>query len=299
MALVVSFGPATYTNGTQTQTFPVICEDIIRLPTGGTLTFEVYAFGDITDNLYLYASPLPTGATFPPVGGVLTVHSTFTWTNTQTFFGDIRFYPRLGTPIHCALHFDFPLPVELSSFTSVIYGNNINLNWQTASENNNSRFDIEKKKLVNGIIEDWIPAGSVAGNGTTTSPSNYTFTDRALNEGIYKYRLKQIDYNGNFEYYYLYGEVKIGVPVRFELSQNYPNPFNPSTIIYYNLATGNQVSLKVYNSSGMEVKTLVEEFKNAGYYSLTFDGKNLSSGVYYYKIISGNFVSVKKMTLLK
>lgn len=120
-----------------------------------------------------------------------------------------------------------------------------------------------------------------------------------MSSGKYEYRLKQIDYNGNFEYHYLNEIVQIGIPARSELSQNYPNPFNPSTTINYNLTNSDWVSLKIYNSSGMEVKTLLEEFREAGYYSVVFDGKILASGIYYYRLVSGNFVSVKKMILLK
>ncbi len=153
--------------------------------------------------------------------------------------------------------------------------------------------------MVNENNLNWIRAGSVRGNGTTSVTSNYTFTDRDLSSGHYQYRLKQIDYSGNFEYYYLSNNVQIGEPVRFELFQNYPNPFNPATVINLNLKNADHVSLIVYNSSGMEVKTILDEFKYAGYYSVIFDGNDLASGIYYYKLVTENFVSVKKMMLLK
>lgn len=113
------------------------------------------------------------------------------------------------------------LPVELASFASVIANNNVTLNWTTATETNNSGFDI-KRTIVNG---QWSKLGFVSGNGTTTSSKNYSFVDRGLNSGKYNYRLKQIDFNGNFEYFNLSNDVVIGVRNRFELSQNYPNPF--------------------------------------------------------------------------
>jgi photosystem II stability/assembly factor-like uncharacterized protein len=85
----------------------------------------------------------------------------------------------------------------------------------------------------------------------------------------------------------------------FNLSQNYPNPFNPETIINYELGITNFVSLKVYNSLGMEVATLVNEKKPAGSYSVSFDGSKLSSGIYFYKLESGGFVETMRMVLLK
>jgi len=186
------------------------------------------------------------------------------------------------------------LPVELSSFVSTISNNNVTLNWSTASETNNSGFDIERNS--NG---QWSKIGNVTGNGTTPISNNYSFTDRNLTSGIYNYRLKQIDFNGNFEYFNLNSEVNIGVPAKFELSQNYPNPFNPSTQINYNLPVDGKVSLRLFDMSGKEISTIVNEVKTAGYYSVSFNAGNLPSGVYFYSIEANDFSAVKKMMLVK
>lgn len=85
----------------------------------------------------------------------------------------------------------------------------------------------------------------------------------------------------------------------FKLNQNYPNPFNPVTIINYDLPVSSEISLKIYNISGKEIMTLVNETKNAGSYNIVFDGSDLSSGIYYYRIEAGNFVAVRKMLLIK
>ena len=90
-----------------------------------------------------------------------------------------------------------------------------------------------------------------------------------------------------------------GIPQGFRLFQNYPNPFNPSTNIKYNLPKEGIVSLKVYNVLGKEVKTLVYEFENAGTYNISFNASDLPSGIYFYRLISGNFTQVKKLILLK
>ncbi|MCG6913481.1 T9SS type A sorting domain-containing protein, partial [bacterium BMS3Abin03] len=88
-------------------------------------------------------------------------------------------------------------------------------------------------------------------------------------------------------------------PEEYKLSTNYPNPFNPTTAIKYQLAKDSYVTLSIYNMLGEEVAELVNEFEEAGYYSLQFDAKNLPSGMYIYKIQAGEFSDVKKMLLLK
>ncbi|MBK9332393.1 MAG: T9SS type A sorting domain-containing protein [Ignavibacteria bacterium] len=187
------------------------------------------------------------------------------------------------------------LPVELSSFVSSISGNSVTLNWTTSSEINNSGFDIERSS-VNG---EWSKVGSVSGNGTSATPNSYSFTERNVASGNYSYRLKQTDFNGNFEYFNLSNEVVIGIPAEFKLSQNYPNPFNPSTTISYEIPVDGAVSLKIFDMSGKEVMNLVDGVKNAGYYSINFNASNLSSGIYFYKLSANDFSSVKKMMLVK
>ena len=187
------------------------------------------------------------------------------------------------------------LPVELASFTSSVNGNNVMLNWNTVMEENNSGFEIERNSFGAG----WTKIGFIAGKGTTNTPQNYSFTDNELNSGRYSYRLKQIDYNGNYKYYELQNEVIIGVPNKFALMQNYPNPFNPSTIINYQLAINSFVSLKIYDISGREVKQLVNTIQPAGYYAVDFNAAGLSSGTYFYKLTSDKFSDVKKMVIIK
>ena len=186
-------------------------------------------------------------------------------------------------------------PVELSAFTSSVIKNNVKLNWSTENEQNNSGFEIEKKSANTG----WIKTGFLTGNGTTNTTQHYSFEDKNLSTGNYKYRLKQIDFNGNFEYYDLSNEVIIGVPVKFDLSQNYPNPFNPATSINYELPITNYVTLSVYDINGREVTKLVNTMQTAGYYSVNFNGVNLASGMYFYVLKTGEFTATKKMMLMK
>lgn len=104
--------------------------------------------------------------------------------------------------------------------------------------------------------------------------------------------MKQIDYNGNFEFFNLNSKVGIGNPRKFDLSQNYPNPFNPSTTINFDLPADGFVILKIYNISGKEVATLLNETRSSGYHNISFNPANLSSGVYYYRLESNGISKV-------
>jgi hypothetical protein len=199
----------------------------------------------------------------------------------------------------CNIEYDKPLPVELISFTSTVDKRDVILSWATASENNNLGFDVERK--TDG---KWSKVGFVKGEN---SSANYTYVDKNLNSGNYGYRLKQTDFNGNFEYFDLSEAVTIGVPDKFFLEQNYPNPFNPVTTIVYGIPEAGNVTLKVFDMSGREVMTLVSEFKDAGYYTAKFDASGLASGAYFYRLAvspsnpieTGGFVLVKKLVYLK
>lgn len=195
-----------------------------------------------------------------------------------------------------------PLPVEMSSFTYAVSRNNVVLNWQTLTESNNKSFTIERNSEGS---DEWLQAGIVPGSGNSIEQSEYSFKDMNLQKGIYKYRLKQTDFNGNFSYHNLQDNISIGSPAVFNLSQNYPNPFNPVTKIDYEVPNEGIVSLLIYDISGREVKKLTTGFKPAGYYTESFDASGLSSGVYFYRLtLNANtggreFISVKKMILMK
>ncbi len=195
-----------------------------------------------------------------------------------------------------------PLPVELASFTASVSGNNVSLNWMTASEINNRGFEVERKVLsTQSSVSNskYEVVGFVHGKGTTTEINHYTFVDNSLSPGSYQYRIKQIDYDGSFEYYNLTETVEIGLPAEFVLEQNYPNPFNPSTVISYRLPVTGFVSLKIFDVLGNKVATLADEYKPAGLYEVEFDASSLASGIYYYQLHTNSFIQTKKMVLLR
>jgi hypothetical protein len=189
------------------------------------------------------------------------------------------------------------VPVELVSFSASVSGTSVSLNWATASEINNSGFAVERAS--NG---EFVQIGFVAGSGSTTERRSYSFVDNAA-PGSYSYRLKQIDYDGSFEYSNAI-EVDVIAPAVFALGQNYPNPFNPSTKINFSLAVESMVTLKVYDLLGQEVTSLINQVMGAGSHTFNFDASKLNTGVYMYKIeasgVNGvNFTDVKKMLLMK
>lgn len=128
---------------------------------------------------------------------------------------------------------DLPLPVELSSFHSTIFENYILLKWTTVSETNNSGFEIQRAKSGIQVPVIWVKIGIINGSGTGNFSHDYELKDNNVKPGRFLYRLKQIDYNGNFEYHNLSGEVEIPIPGHYNLSQNYPNPFNHNTVVNF------------------------------------------------------------------
>jgi len=190
------------------------------------------------------------------------------------------------------------LPVELSSFTANVFRSNFTLNWSTTHESNNSGFDIERKLSSS---TDWIKARNVSGNENTNELKNYTFSEK-LGTGIYNYRLKQMTTMETLNID-LSNDINVEAPTSYSISQNYPNPFNPTTKIDYELPFDGRVNIILYDISGKEVSSLVNEVKTAGYFSVQLNASNLSSGTYFYKIYAQgeneNFTMTKKLTVIK
>ncbi len=194
-------------------------------------------------------------------------------------------------------------PVELSSFTVNVKGNKVELNWATATEVNNYGFEILRS--VAGVQHsEWETIGFVEGHGSSNSPKYYSYVDNPIDKGRYSYTLKQIDLDGEFKYSDVVS-VDLGSFTKFALKQNYPNPFskgsggNPTTEISFDVPKESNVKLSVYNSLGQKVADLVNEKLSSGTHRVKFDGSNLTSGIYFYKMESGGFTDIKKMILMK
>jgi hypothetical protein len=194
-----------------------------------------------------------------------------------------------------------PLPIELVSFKAVAKNNDVELMWTTLLEVNNYGFLV----LRNGA-----EIGFVKGSGTTTQPNQYKYVDGSVPDGSYTYSLKQIDLDGTVHLLTLVALAQVGLTTKvsatndnvlasFALKQNYPNPFNPSTTIMFEVPKSSVVRLSVYDLLGREVSALLNERRDAGVHEVEFEGSNLASGVYFYRLQTGDFVQTKKLMILK
>jgi len=197
------------------------------------------------------------------------------------------------------LTLDVVVPVELTSFTTENVEGDAIIKWQTSTEKNNSGFELERSQESGiGGQKNWENISFVEGNGTTTEVHEYTYRDKIEKPGSYYYRLKQFDFDGTITYSREI-EVDINGPTKFTLMQNYPNPFNPATTIKFTLPVKLDIVIAVYNSIGERVTEIFKGEMEEGYHEVKFDAANLSSGVYFYRFESKQFVDVKKMLLAK
>lgn len=268
---------------------------------------------------FVYDSTVPT--VYAYINGVLTITQSQAGALNMTGFTDnfkvggygssagmpfgsimdeFRFYNRALDAAEVAATWNISIvPVELTSFTASVIGNDVKLLWQTATELNNSGFSVERKIGESEFME----IAFVPGFGTTSEPKSYSFTDLDLRSGQYTYRLKQIDFDGTFTYS---DEIAVDVvaPASFSLEQNYPNPFNPNTRITFSLAVDSKVSLKIFDVLGQQVASLIDQDLSQGVHTYDFNSAGINSGVYFYKIeaagVNGTeFTDVKKMILVK
>ena len=329
--------PDTSVSSDTTITIPVISD---TLDTWGILSFsfmilynsevltatDILTAGTISEGLFSYKDiSRPdtitfTAAHFIPIsGGGVLVNLEFQ-TAPQAglsllVFDNFLFNEGSPTPIlkNGSVGVDMlPIPVELSSFSGQFIYDRIELNWTTETEQNNYGFYVERafKYDLNDSHKcsdtaTWNNIGFVKGNGTTAIPQSYHFIDHpsgsSKNAKIVSYRLKQIDTNGNYQYF---DPIEIAIkPQKFQLQQNYPNPFNTSTTISFDLASSGIVELKLYNHLGQEIMQLIDhQFMNSGFHKIKADFTELPSGVYFYRLTVKSdmeFHDVKKLILLK
>jgi hypothetical protein len=218
--------------------------------------------------------------------------------------------PQDDTNIGAAWIFTHNAPVvQLVSFTGTpLSSGQVRLDWTTVKEDSCFGFKVQRKTAGDSsfstLAQSYIP-----GHGTTSIQHNYSFIDSSVTPDHWIYRLMLIDFTATVHFGdeisvdVVTGVDKGLVPIRFALEQNYPNPFNPSTTIKYQLPQVSRVTLKIYNTIGQEVASLVDGVQDGGYRWVVWNAQNIASGVYFYRITatSGHnvFTSVKKMIVLK
>ena len=201
---------------------------------------------------------------------------------------------------------DFPgdaLAVSFAGMNLMASSDGVNLTWRTESEQECLRWEIERSENAD---QGFVNVGTVEGGGTTSQPKNYSYADNTITtKGEYYYRLAEVDNKGDKTYY---GPMSIGfggdIPAAYMLAQSQPNPTMGSASISFALKRSGNTSLKVYNIAGQAVKTLVNENRQAGNYSVDWDGRDdqgqkVSNGIYLYRLISGDFQATKKITVLR
>jgi len=289
---------AVHWGGANNGYYPVDHPETAGIPTPG------YAFNGVTSQYGYNLGIAPfTGASY--IGGVLTI-------------APIPTYSAKGPGVFEIIlnGGDYDLPVELSSFTAVSATAQlmVTLNWTTESESNNLGFYVLRSEDSN--ISNAVNMNANIINGTNSSTHHsYSFQDQTVEAPqTYYYWLENVDYSGISRYT---GPVMVNVleqgdpntpPVTpgqvTKLFSAYPNPFNPQTMISFELKTESDVSVQIFNVHGQLIKTLVNGHFTSGHYQRTWlgtdeSGRNVGSGIYFYRMVAGKYISTQKVVLMK
>jgi len=192
-----------------------------------------------------------------------------------------------------------PTPVVLSSFTAAAISDGVQLRWQTASEINCYGWFVERRQDEDGYSD---VSSLIPGYGTTEQPREYSFTDESAAPGqTYIYRLEQIDIGGSVTFCDPITITLSTVPLEFRLLGTFPNPFNATAVIRYQLPEATAVSLVVFDLHGQRLRahSRAPLQISAGVHEIAFDGSDLPSGIYIYRLEAGEFEAAGKMVHLK
>lgn len=194
-----------------------------------------------------------------------------------------------------------PLPVEITLFSAAALNGNVVINWQTATETDNYGFEVERSENPDNetLQFSWLKIGFVEGYGNSNSEKNYVFIDKNVKQSSYCYRLKQMDTDGSFEYSEVVNVLVSNIPSEFLLLQNYPNPFNPVTTISYAVPEKAFVEMVIYSPTGEQLETLVNDYREPGYYNVKWYPVHLAGGVYLYQLKYNGILKSGKMLYLK
>lgn len=242
--------------------------------------------------------------------------STMEITHLSLSLNNTGYYPRYLYASNATGIYRIDLKPFAPQNTSVVkFNNNPKITWNASLESDLQSTPYKVYRRVTDdlyqIVQDWTLIGTTSGTSFT---DNTILVDPKPRDYYARYRVTATDLNNSVSEYS--NEVVInvaellwkkgeggasedGLPLTYGLSQNYPNPFNPSTTISYQLPENSHVSIRVFDLMGKEISTLINSYKVAGYHNINFDASTLSSGIYFYKLTAGKYVSLKRFTLLK
>lgn len=191
--------------------------------------------------------------------------------------------------------FNTVLPVELASFEVLQTDQDVILQWQTASETNNSGFQVEQAR---GASDQFEQVAFVNGQGTTTETQTYQLRLSDLSADTYRFRLKQVDFDGTFTYSE-HVEVAVELPDAFQLTEVYPNPFATEARFELTLKVAQDVRVEVYDATGRRLSQLHQGPLSAQRHSFQLDGNTLASGTYLVRVTGETFQATKTATLVR
>jgi hypothetical protein len=222
-----------------------------------------------------------------------------------------------GAPVTPDIHPDKPLPVALSRFAAESIDNGVKIVWRTESELNNLGFDVYRGESIDGPFTKVTPA-LIKGAGTDSTPHSYKFIDESVGVSTtYYYYLENISFDGARDRSDIIrviidksGKLNVGLATpEFALLQNFPNPFNPETWIPFRLGNEADVTIRIFDVKGQNIRTIHLSRLSAGFYTTRgkaafWDGKDsfgesVSSGIYFYNLTAGDLSATKKLTVVK
>jgi hypothetical protein len=194
------------------------------------------------------------------------------------------------------------LPVELVDFRATAEGPSILLEWGTLSETNNAGFEVllsSASSVEEYGIPVWEPIGFVEGSGTTTSYRSYTLRTRPLGAGLYRIRLRQVDFDGSARYSEAV-EIYLGVPGDFSLSQPYPNPASRSTSFTLSLREGQDVEIALFDAAGRKVRSVYRGYVESNRTDVfSVDVTGLPSGMYVCRVDGAVFAETRSVFVVR
>ena len=191
------------------------------------------------------------------------------------------------------------LPVELVSFDAIVDNGSVVLAWQTLSETNNAGFAVEMNDASSVGIDTWSQIAWIDGNATSSEVQDYSYRHSGLSPGVFLFRLKQIDFDGSFNYSNQV-EITVAIVESHLISPAYPNPFSDQATFSLTTATDQEVQIAAFDLLGRKVDTLHSGPLTPGFvHTFALDGTNLTSGLYFIQVTGHSFSDVLRVTLRK